>query len=242
MTQPSAGPVVTTTRIDRVAVVTLCRPGKHNALNRQMAEGFGEALDSVDDARALVLTGADGSFCSGFDLNETSLMDDSWVVLTERLAALPIPTVAAVSGPCLGGGLALAAVCDFRIAAGTATFGLPEIHHGLFAAQGCTWRLPRLLGMVVTKRLMLRGVPITADTAKAWGLVDETAEDPLSAAVDLAKSMSAAPAEAISVTKELLASSWSTSLDEAIEREGAAMKNLLGRPEVSEKLAHFLGK
>lgn len=161
-----------------VALVTLDRPERLNALGAAMADELARALDRLAGARALVLTGAGGAFSSGWDLRDASEDREGeadWASLNERLAALEIPTVAAIEGWCLGGGLALAVSCDFRVAARDARLGMPEVTRGIFPGMSCGWRIPRLVGIPRALELLVLGDPVDAPTALAWGLVNRVA-------------------------------------------------------------------
>jgi enoyl-CoA hydratase/carnithine racemase len=162
---------------DGVATLALTRPAKLNALDAAMARAFGDCLDDLDAARAVVLTGTAEVFSAGWDLNGEDDPDaPRWEDLVDRLSRLPAPTVAALEGHCLGGGMALALACDFRIAGGGARLGFPEVLRGTFAGMGCSARLPRLVGESRAKRLLLFGDAIDASTAAQWGLVDDVTE------------------------------------------------------------------
>jgi len=144
--------------------------------------------------RAMVLTGTGNrSFCSGADLGELrtrtyrhGLDLDSRRVF-EALAHVPWPTVAAVNGAAVGGGVELTLACDLRIAAPHARFSLPETALLIIPAAGGTQRLPRLVGPARAKEMILFGRELDADTALVWGLVSDIVADPLSRAIDLAQ-------------------------------------------------------
>ena len=165
---------------ERVATLTLDRPIRQNALNMQMIEELGEAADLVnehdlDEIRCLVLRGADGNFCAGGDITEIISWESHEPITRtdalKKLEELPIPTVAAIEGNCLGGGLEIASTCDFRIAAENATLGQPEIGLGLIPGGGGTQRLPRLVGLAKAKELVLLGDTLTASEAEEINLV-----------------------------------------------------------------------
>jgi len=178
-----------------VATVTLNRPDRHNALDHQMAVDFDRALHDVAEARAVVLTGAGGrAFSAGWDLkgaSEGEVIDPPWEELCERLAGLRPATVAAIEGWCLGGGLALAIACDFRVATSSAKLGMPEVLRGIFPGMACTWRIPRLIGIPRARELMLLGQHLAAPTALDWGLVNRIAEpgEALTTALELAATL-----------------------------------------------------
>ncbi len=161
--------------------VTLNRPQKANALSlamlRQLCDIFGAAAN--DQAlRALVMTGAgDRVFCAGADLSELTTDPDHptrmiWDELSERLAAIPILTVAKLNGSCIGGGLTLALGCDIRLSARKASFGYPVLKNGIRLGEIDAARLRDLIGSGRASRLLLGGCKIGADEALAWGLID----------------------------------------------------------------------
>ncbi len=166
--------------------LTLNRPDKRNALNTELFAELDAHLASLEAEAAttgcVVLRGAGKAFCAGADL---AAIQQGVVVPTpmyktqviERLASLPQPVVAAVHGYCYTGGLELALAADFIVAADTATFADTHGKWGLVAAWGMTQRLPRRIGTVQAKRLMMTGQVITAQEALAIGLVDEVAAE-----------------------------------------------------------------
>jgi methylglutaconyl-CoA hydratase len=172
------------------AIVTLDRPDRSNALSRDTLREVG-ALRARFEAdaglRAIVFTGAgDKAFCAGADLKERSQMSDAEVreqLLAYRtelgwLASSRLPVVAAINGVALGGGLELALLCDLRIAAAHARFGLPETALGVIPGAGGTQRLPRLIGEGRAKEMILLGRRLTAEEALEWGLIGRIATDP----------------------------------------------------------------
>ncbi len=133
-------------------------------------------------ARVLLLQGERGSFCAGADIaemtqlvaNPAELAHNNGVVSQAQLALehLGLPTVAVIDGPCFGGGLGLAAACDFRLASSRASFAVTPARLGLLYSLEDTRRLVRLLGEHAARRLLLRGERLDATTAQAWGLLD----------------------------------------------------------------------
>lgn len=166
-----------------IAVWQLQRQEKRCALNRDMLVELEEALASLGgdpQVRVLIVKGGDKAFCAGADLGEvknltTAAMVRGWIELGHRvfnaLASLPMPTMAAMRGYALGGGLELALACDFRLAAADAILGLPEVGHGWLPGWGGTSRLPRLVGEARAKELILQGRRLDAQEAERWGLV-----------------------------------------------------------------------
>ncbi|KAL4447336.1 hypothetical protein ABPG77_007369 [Micractinium sp. CCAP 211/92] len=165
------------------AVVTLDRPPV-NALRPEVWEALFPLLRKAHanpSVKAIVLTGANGKFCAGFDFTlfgtpSMGAILDSRGELLAQLAALlengSKPTVAAIEGAALGGGLEVAMACNSRIAAEGAQLGLPEVRLGLLPGMGGTQRLPRLVGVPQALNLMLSGQPISAEHGLAMGLVD----------------------------------------------------------------------
>jgi enoyl-CoA hydratase/carnithine racemase len=161
--------------------VTLNRPQKANALNLAMVQRLLEicaACGRDPDLRALVITGAGGRvFCAGADLSEiTSSRADSansaWQRVPTALATLDILTIAAVNGPCIGGGLTLALGCDIRISVPEAHFAYPVLRNKLIPGKVDCDRLRALIGPGRTSLLLLGGQKVMAPEAKDWGLVD----------------------------------------------------------------------
>jgi enoyl-CoA hydratase/carnithine racemase len=166
-----------------VAVLTLQREEKLNALSTALEAELLDILrdEAVRESRCIVFIGAGKAFSAGADLNEFRDNDPASIAryyaetgdVYEHIAALPIPTIAAIHGWCLGGGLELALAADFRIADETATFGLPEVALGILPSSGGTHRLVRMLGPAKAKELMLLGRRFDAEEARRLGLVTE---------------------------------------------------------------------
>ncbi|MGN9810552.1 enoyl-CoA hydratase/isomerase family protein [Micromonospora sp. BQ11] len=164
-----------------VATVVIHNPGRRNAMTTDMWRRLPDLLDGLEAdpaVRALVLTGADGTFCAGADLGDLDELLDAGdgsiaVAAEERLAAFAKPTVAAVRGACVGGGCQLAVACDLRIAADDARFGVPPARLGLVYPAPTTRRLARLVGPAAAKHLLFTAELIGAERALRVGLVDE---------------------------------------------------------------------
>lgn len=147
----------------------------------------------TDFIKVLIITGTGNSFAAGADvklfLSENADSIEEYIArghrVLDRLSRLPIPTIAAINGACLGGGLELALACDLRVAVERTILGLPEITLGIFPGWGGTQRLPRLIGMGHALEMMLSGIPITATEAKALGLVTHVGQDALREALEL---------------------------------------------------------
>jgi len=173
------------TLVDGVAVVTFDNPPL-NVFGQSMRAGLLAAIDRAadDHPRRLILTGAGRAFVAGADAREFDgkpLAPHLNDVLA-RLVALPFPTIAALPGAALGGGLEIALACRYRIAAPTATLGLPEVTLGIVPGAGGTQRLPRLIGMAAAVDLIGQGRSVSASDALKLGLIDAIDADPLAAA------------------------------------------------------------
>jgi enoyl-CoA hydratase/carnithine racemase len=172
--------------------VTLSRPEAFNALTPASVAGIDRALAGVEanaGVRSVILTGEGKAFCAGADLKAvlaTGTDTDANALTSrflrdvgrvfDRLAALPVPTVAAVNGMAVAGGLELVLCCDIVVAASTASLGDGHANYGQVPAGGGSLRLPRRIGAARAKYLMLTGLNIDARRALDWGLVDELAE------------------------------------------------------------------
>ncbi|MGH7554605.1 MAG: enoyl-CoA hydratase/isomerase family protein [Longimicrobiales bacterium] len=171
-----------------VAVVTVNRPDKRNALNAVVRRELVDALDWLrdrDDVRVVIVTGAgDKAFIAGADIAEFAERTaiEQWESMLRRrvfeeIASYPKPTIAMINGFALGGGCELALACDLRIAARSARLGQPEIKLGILPGGGGTQRLPRLVGLGKAMRLILTGEMIGAEEAERIGLVDLVVDD-----------------------------------------------------------------
>jgi crotonobetainyl-CoA hydratase len=215
MTDPTPPAVLTELR-DHVLLVTLNRPEARNAVNAELTQGLGDALERADGdpgIRVVVLTGAgDRTFCAGADLKAISRGESLNPPGTEQWGFAgfvnhPVskPVIAAVQATALGGGTELVLASDLVVAAQSAKFGLPEVRRGLMAAAGGLIRLPEQLPRKVAMHMMLTGEPIDAATALRWGLVNEVVPDGrvLDAALDLAGVVAANAPLAVQATKRV---------------------------------------
>ncbi|HQR29472.1 MAG TPA: enoyl-CoA hydratase/isomerase family protein [Anaeromyxobacteraceae bacterium] len=165
-----------------IATITMDSPPV-NAFTDALHRDFVAVLDALErhPARAAVITGTGPYFQAGGDMNrflQIETVEDATAFVQmvqgfmDRIAALPFPTIAAVNGYALGGGLEIALACDIRIASRQAALGLPEVRYGILAGAGGTQRLSRLIGPGRAKLLMFTGRRVAADEALAIGLVD----------------------------------------------------------------------
>jgi enoyl-CoA hydratase len=213
------GPV-TTVIIDRPEVRNACSVDMVRALHRAFAD-----FETDPDARVAVLSGDGGAFCAGADLREIEsgvAIGFCWAGLDEGVTRryLDKPVIAAVSGPALAAGLALAVWCDLRVADSTASFGVSCRRFGGPMPNGATVRLPRLIGQSHALDLMLTGRTIDATEAHRIGLVNRLVEaDARSAAEALAHELACMPAAAMLADRRSLLRQWSVPEEDAIRYE-----------------------
>ncbi len=166
---------VTYQRKDRVAIITIDRPGRRNAIDLAAARALGAAwkrFDADDDAHVGILYGAGGHFSAGADLKSFDLEDTDDGPLGFTRTEVGKPTIAAIEGYCVAGGLEMALWCDLRVASSDATFGCYERRFGVPLIDGGTQRLPRLIGHGLAMELILTGRSVDAAEAHAIGLVN----------------------------------------------------------------------
>ncbi|MPY77171.1 MAG: enoyl-CoA hydratase/isomerase family protein [Actinophytocola sp.] len=215
---------------DGVAVVSLDRPHRLNAVVPALVDDLNARLDEVaarEDVRAVVLTGNGRSFCAGHDLKETTPEGDSRGRLeriqhvTRRLRALPQPVIAAVNGYAIGAGAEFALGCDLVLAADDAVFAFPEAGLGLSVTGGASRLLPLLVGPARAKELLLLGERIGAQRALEMGMVNRVvATDELrDAAIDMAHDLADKPSYAVTLVKRALDSGIDASLESTLELE-----------------------
>ena len=239
---------------DGVAVVTLNRPEVMNALNARLRDEIVQLardLDANADVTAVVFTGAgDKAFCAGADLkergqkNEQELYDERrffrsrWVSVVAGMAK---PTIAAINGHCLGGGLELALQCDIRIASENARFGLPEVTLGFLPGAGATQRLPRAIGLQQAKELILTGRRFDAREAERMGLVLRVVprEKLMDEAMAIARGIAANPRIAVMQAKLALNASQETLLSAGLQFENEAWLPCLLSDAWKGKLERF---
>lgn len=241
-TRPHQTPgTVDISRQGPVAVVTLCRERKLNALSTHMESALAEALDTetVRTSRAIVLTGGATVFSAGADTEELRTRTAHGIAeyyrgsgaIYETVAALPQPTVAAIAGYCVGGGLELALACDLRVADATAQLALPEITRGILPSSGGITRLVRTIGPARTRDLVLRGRRMDAAEAHDWGLFTETtpANEHLPRATTLAGELANHPPQALEIAKQVITTATDAPRDAALlaERLGYTALNQL---------------
>jgi enoyl-CoA hydratase len=232
MVTPSPRPPVRTERRGRVLVVTLDRPASRNAVDGPTADALHRAFtafDADDSLDAAVLTGADGTFCSGADLKAVGAGHGNRIVRDVRQPGplgctrlvLTKPVVAAVEGYAVAGGLELALWCDLRVAAEDAVFGVFCRRFGVPLVDGGTVRLPRLIGHSRAMDLILTGRPVDGREAFAIGLANRLVPPggALDAALELAGSLSSFPQLCLRHDRLSALEQWGLPLDAALANE-----------------------
>src|SRR5947209_839267 len=244
---------------DHVALVTLTRPEKHNALDLAMFEGIiGAAtrLRSEPGVRAVVIHGEGPSFCSGLDI-AGMMADQGANGLTDPLNAeppnwfqraaydwtqVPVPVIAAIHGNCLGGGLQIALAADIRIATPDTRLSVMEVKWGLIPDMSITRTLPRLVGIDVAKELTYTARVFSGEEAVRLGVVTRVAADPLAAARELAAEIADRSPDAVRGAKRLYESAWPAPAAGALELETALQTALMGSPNQIESVRSGMAK
>lgn len=241
----------------QIALVTLNRPDRLNAIDDAFIGRLHDVLDVLEadtGLRAVVLTGAGRGFCAGADLKSTRDLaarssdalyrgQQRLAELSVRLHELPIPVVAAVNGPAAGGGFALAAACDVRVAAPTAHFSVANVRIGVSGGEmGLSWLLPQSLGRARATELLLTGRRLGAAEALEWGFVNRLADDAVAEALVLAREIAGNPAFAVRLTKEMLRSSpTAASLREAVVLENRTQVLAVFTGDIDQAMGEFRG-
>ena len=235
-----------------VAVVTLDNPPV-NALSARLLEELEaelERLDADEGTRVIVLKGAgERAFVAGADIKEFPALRESATAdgsprgiqrVGARIDRMRTPTIAAIHGFCLGGGLELALACDIRVATEDAQLGQPEIKLGLIPGGGGTQRLPRLVGRGRAQLLNMTGDPISGAQAYEWGLVERVGG--LDAALELARTIAERSPHSLAMLKELAAETRDLPLDDGLQREAAGFIRCLTSEDGAEGVSAFIEK
>ncbi len=242
-------------RRGRVAMVTINRPEKRNALNIQTRAEGAAVLDELradDSVRVVILTGAgDKAFIAGADIAEFAertaiqqrevMLDRS---LFNAIDNFPKPIIAMVNGYCLGGGCEVALACDLRIANDKASFGQPEINLGIIPGGGGTQRLTRLVGEGKAMEMILSGEIINAETAFASGLVNHVVPADLGEAksMEIANRIAEKSPVALRLAKEAVKLASRSNLDEGLRREVDLFALVFSSEDKDEGVKAFLEK
>jgi enoyl-CoA hydratase/carnithine racemase len=248
-----------------VADVRLNRPDKINALDPAMFEALvetGEALKKDPSVRAVVLSGEGRGFCAGLDFGSFQQMADTsgrpsgvadlgtrdgGIANRGQQAAyvwfeMPAPVIAAVHGPCLGGGFQIAMGCDIRIVAPDVKMSVLEVRWGLSPDMTGTQLLPRVVGLDVAKELTFTGRIVDGDEAVRIGLATRVSATPLDDALALAAEIAGKSPQAVRGAKALLNLAGTVSLEEGFKAEERTIKGLIGTPNQVEAVTAYFEK
>lgn len=242
------------TRREEFALLTLNRPEALNALSFAILREIGQALDTVAGwpVRALIVTGTGGkAFCAGADIKELRdrpLMEtkrgaELGQAVFEKVARLPVPSVAAINGFAFGGGLEFALACTFRLATANAKMGLPEIKLGLIPGYGGTQRLPRVVGEARALEMIMTGRTVAAEEAARIGLVNRLVEgDPVEAAIAFAREFSGYGLPALAFAREAVSRALDTPIHEGLRIEADLSTLAFSTRDAAEGMAAFSEK
>jgi 2-(1,2-epoxy-1,2-dihydrophenyl)acetyl-CoA isomerase len=259
MTGTTEAPLSTEVTPTGVAVITLYRPHRRNALNAELAGELVAALSRLaedDDVRCVVVRGAGRDFCVGGDLADgaggVTAPDEATSVAELRAAAeaalmlhsMPAPTIASIRGACAGAGLSLACAADLRVASTTALFTTAFVRAGVSGDYGGTWTLPRLVGEAKARELYLCSPRLTAGEAERIGLVTSVHDDDEldGATVALAEQLAALPPLALRGAKANLNDAATDSLADHLGVEAVRHARTAASADAAEAAAAFLGK
>ena len=245
---------ILTERRGDVLVLTLNRPDRLNAASLAMADELNDALDRLEGARAVLLTGAGRAFCSGADLQARAGGDmgrGSHAALTRhynplmmKLAELDVPIVSAVNGPAAGIGCSIALAADFVVAGRSAYFLQAFVNIGLVPDGGASWMLPRLVGRARATEMMMLGEKIAAERAENWGMIHACVDDEalMPRALALAGRLAAGPTGALGLMRRNSAAAMDGTYAEALGREAAGQRTAGGTADAAEGGTAFLQK
>jgi methylglutaconyl-CoA hydratase len=241
-----------------ITCISLNRPSTKNAISLKLLEELDDCVNFLQfdkDTRVVILRSTTpGSFCAGADLAERRTMTPMQVVkflsdlrsVLGKLENLPMPTIAAIDGPALGGGLEMSLACDLRVAGhDVKKIGLPETSLGIIPGAGGTQRTTRLLGVSKAKDLIFTGRMLPAEDALKLGLVDYVAEQGTTAfdrSVQLAKSISVNAPLALRAAKQAISRAEDLSLETGLDFERATYDVLLKSKDRMEALQAFKEK
>jgi enoyl-CoA hydratase len=241
---------------NRIGFITLNRPEVYNALNASLLGELGEVVEEAKkdpDIGVVILTGAgEKAFVSGADISEIPASNAilAWATsrdhqsILNQLERMGKPSIAAINGYCLGGGLELAMACTLRIASENAKLGLPELGLGFVPGFGGTQRLTRLVGRGKAFEMILTAKPIDAAEAFRIGLVNQVVPlaELIPTAKEMAESILKSGSTAIRLAMDLLLRGQEMSLDHSMAFESAMTSVSLMSPEAAQRLKAFLEK
>jgi 2-(1,2-epoxy-1,2-dihydrophenyl)acetyl-CoA isomerase len=259
-TYPQA-PFLRTDLADGVLTVTFDNPSRRNALDDEAVATLIAALDQAqtdEAARAVLITGAGSDFCSGFDIIARNAgggdrprvgqiqrrLPKQAHRLIPQLLELQLPVVTAVTGYAVGIGLQLVLACDFAVVGDGAQLWEPFVQRGMAPDSGAAWLLPRLVGPLRARQLLMQGRRLSGTEALEWGIAHACVDDTSVAATarELAEQLAAGPTVALGLTKWLINSGQEQPLKDHLANEGFAMELSSRSPDFREGLSAFAEK
>ncbi len=242
---------------DNIALITMDRPNARNAINIAMIDDFHEVLDLIEkntNVRAAIITGSGNTFCSGGDLNlplfemddmnERRIMINHIYRVPERIHKMPIPFIAAINGPAIGGGVTLAGFCDLRICTVSSYFILNYVNIGVLPDFGGCYFIPHILGRAKAMELALLGDKIDADQALNIGLVNFVVPDDevIDKSFSVAEKIAGLPPLAVMNIKQSIYELQGLSMETALDKEAHRFNYLLGTNDCREAVKAFIEK
>jgi enoyl-CoA hydratase len=250
-----ADEVVLYSKENRIGIVTINRPEVRNPLNMSVFRALDKTFDEIagdNEIRVVVITGAGNAFVSGADINELLALNthDGWIAsrfqqsVFNKLERLRRPSIAAINGFAMGGGLELALSCTFRVASTKARLGFPELGLGIIPAFGGTQRLMRTVGFAKASELILFRTILSGEEAHGIGLVNQVAEPDqlLDKVKEWARNLASLSPVAVRLEMELLLNTADQGFDAALALESGLASLAVASPEAKELLGAFLTK
>jgi enoyl-CoA hydratase/carnithine racemase len=240
-----------------VAVMTLDRPSKLNSMSMALVDEVNDHLTELrrsTELRALIVTGSGRAFCAGADVGELNQLLGPTAIeavdgvrrynaVAAQLWDFPVPTIAAVNGPAVGGGAAVALLCDLRLMAEGSYLKVNQLERGIVPDMGATFLLPLLIGHAPAVHKMMMAEAISPDEAVRWGLATELAPagDVVARAVALARKLTEWPPVAVRSTVQAIRATTRGALADAMEREAHAQAHCSQAEGFIEGVARFTG-
>lgn len=236
-----------------IAVISVVRPEALNALNREIVDEMDGLIDQVIEDKSVrcLLFHSEKNFAAGADIKAMAQCDEegakafAFSPVYNKIADLPLPTIAAIEGYALGGGMELAMTCDIRIAGESAKMGFPEVTLGIFPGAGGTIRVPKVVGEAFAKELLFTGDAVSAERALQMGLVNRVTadEDVYREAEKLAKRIAKRGPVAIGMVKEVIRKGLEEpDQNRAVEIEAKQWAKLFNTYDQKEGMNAFIEK
>lgn len=241
---------------NKIGVLTIHRPEALNALNKTVISELRTAFSTIEqkrEIRALILTGAgEKAFVAGADIKEMETLTPAQAremaiqgqAVMQKIEDLPMPTIAAVNGFALGGGLELALACDFMVASTKAKWGLPEVSLGLIPGYGGTQRLTRCLGRALAKRVALSGEIFSSEQGEKWGIFTQVVEpsELMPTVQKIAETLASRAPRALAWVKEAITKGHDHSLGEGLKLESELFARTFETHDQKEGVKAFIEK